>query len=102
MGYRPAPNAGEGFEVNVRDVDTGSEHMLVLKLWKSTKSYVLTKNWMSEFVKRRELEEKDEIGLRWNDENSRLEFTLLRRKLVVKVSLFEIRLMLKVHMSDEC
>ncbi|KAL0420703.1 UNVERIFIED_CONTAM: hypothetical protein Slati_3093200, partial [Sesamum latifolium] len=72
---------GGGFDVNVRDVDTGSEHMLVLKLRKSSNSYVLTKNWVSEFVKRRELEENDEFGLRWNDENSRLEFTLLRRKL---------------------
>ncbi|KAL0437077.1 UNVERIFIED_CONTAM: B3 domain-containing protein [Sesamum radiatum] len=67
----------EGVEVKVWDVDTGSEHMLLLKVWKSN-SYVFVKNWMSDFVTRRELEEKDEIGLRWSHANSRLDFTLLR------------------------
>ncbi|KAL0370279.1 UNVERIFIED_CONTAM: hypothetical protein Sangu_0346000 [Sesamum angustifolium] len=69
----------QGVEVVVWDVDTGSEHILVLKRWKSTGSFVLTKNWMSDFVRRRELKKNDEIGLRWADENSRLEFTVLRK-----------------------
>ncbi|KAL0460851.1 UNVERIFIED_CONTAM: B3 domain-containing protein [Sesamum latifolium] len=65
-------------EVGVRDVDMGSEHVLVLKKWKGESS-VLVKNWRSDFVKRRKLEEKDEIGLRWDDQNSKLEFTVLRK-----------------------
>ncbi|KAK4441385.1 hypothetical protein Salat_0473400 [Sesamum alatum] len=60
--------------------DKRSEHVLVLKKWNSTGSFVLKKNWMSDFVRRRELEENDEIGLRWDDRNSRLEFTLLLKK----------------------
>ncbi|KAL0390690.1 UNVERIFIED_CONTAM: B3 domain-containing protein [Sesamum calycinum] len=75
----PHVHMGEqGVEITVRDVDTGSDHMLLLKLWKS-KSYVFVKNWMSDFVTRRELEEKDEIGLRWNHHNSCLDFTLLKK-----------------------
>ncbi|KAL0418383.1 UNVERIFIED_CONTAM: putative B3 domain-containing protein [Sesamum radiatum] len=69
---------GEGVEVGVWDVDTGSEHVLVLKKWKSG-SFVFMKNWMSDFVRRRGLEKKDEIGLRWDHENSRLEFTVLKK-----------------------
>ncbi|KAK4437977.1 B3 domain-containing protein [Sesamum alatum] len=73
VGNRPE---GEGVEVNIRDVDTGTEHLLVLKLWRSN-SFVFMKNWKSDFVKRRKLKAKDEIGLRWDEEHSRLEFTLL-------------------------
>ncbi|KAK4427142.1 B3 domain-containing protein [Sesamum alatum] len=77
---RGNPYKGKGVEVKIWDVDTASEHMLVLKFWTSSKCYVFKKNWMSDFVERRALEEKDEIGLRWDDENSRLEFTLLKKK----------------------
>ncbi|KAK4408377.1 putative B3 domain-containing protein [Sesamum angolense] len=69
---------GEGVEVAVWDMDTGSEHVLVLKKWK-TGSFVLMKNWMSEFVRRRGLEKNDVIGLRWDDGSSRLEFTVLKK-----------------------
>ncbi|KAG8371116.1 hypothetical protein BUALT_Bualt13G0053300 [Buddleja alternifolia] len=65
----------EGAEIPIWDVDTRSEHVLVLKTWK-TKSYVLKKNWTKDFVNRRSLKENHEIGLRWDDRNSRLEFTL--------------------------
>ncbi|KAL2240034.1 uncharacterized protein LOC110012587 [Sesamum indicum] len=68
----------QGVEIKVWDVDTGSHHMLLLKLWKSN-SFVFVKNWVSDFVTRRDLEEKDEIGLRWNHQNSRLDFTVLKR-----------------------
>ncbi|KAK4429891.1 hypothetical protein Salat_1289800 [Sesamum alatum] len=73
------PEEGEGVEINVWDVDTASEHMLVLKFWTSSKCFVFVKNWANDFV-RRDLEEKDQIGLRWDDENSCLEFTLLKKK----------------------
>ncbi|KAL0437097.1 UNVERIFIED_CONTAM: putative B3 domain-containing protein [Sesamum radiatum] len=78
MGQGVGVGVGEGVEVVVWDVDTGSEHVLVLKKWRSG-SFVLVKNWMSDFVRRRGLEKEDEIGLRWDDENSRLEFTVLGR-----------------------
>ncbi|KAL2240023.1 B3 domain-containing protein At2g33720 [Sesamum indicum] len=70
-----------GVEVVVWDVDTESEHVLVLRRWKSSGSYVLHKNWLSDFVMRRGLEMNDVIGLRWDDENSRLEFKLLQKNL---------------------
>ncbi|KAG8371101.1 hypothetical protein BUALT_Bualt13G0051800 [Buddleja alternifolia] len=65
----------EGVDIPIWDADTRSGHVLVLKTWK-TGSYVLKKNWTKDFVKRRSLRENDEIGLRWNDRHSRLEFTL--------------------------
>ncbi|KAK4441354.1 B3 domain-containing protein [Sesamum alatum] len=71
-------NGLEGVELVVWDVDTGSEHALVLKKWKSG-SFVLMKNWMSNFVRRRGLKKKDEIGLRWDYESSRLEFTVIKK-----------------------
>ncbi|KAL0418384.1 UNVERIFIED_CONTAM: hypothetical protein Sradi_1251900 [Sesamum radiatum] len=74
MGNGPVWDEGEGVEVAVWDMDTGSEHVLVLKKWK-TGSFVLMKNWMSDFVRRRGLKKKDVIGLRWDDGNSRLEFS---------------------------
>ncbi|KAK4408378.1 putative B3 domain-containing protein [Sesamum angolense] len=79
MGNGPGLDEGQGVEVAVWDLDTGSEHVLVLKKWKSTGSFVLKKNWMSEFVRRRGLEKNDEIGLRWDGGNSRLEFTVLKK-----------------------
>ncbi|KAL0370249.1 UNVERIFIED_CONTAM: putative B3 domain-containing protein [Sesamum angustifolium] len=78
MGNGPVWDEGQGVEVAVWDMDTGSEHVLVLKKWK-TGSFVLMKNWMSDFVRRRGLEKNDEIGLRWDDGNSRLEFTVLNK-----------------------
>ncbi|KAL0437104.1 UNVERIFIED_CONTAM: putative B3 domain-containing protein [Sesamum radiatum] len=69
MGDGRGLDEGEGVEVGVWDLDRGSEHVLVLKKWKSG-SFVLMKNWMSEFVRRRGLEKNDEIGLRWDDGNS--------------------------------
>ncbi|KAL0418387.1 UNVERIFIED_CONTAM: putative B3 domain-containing protein [Sesamum radiatum] len=80
MGNGPGLGEGQGVEVAVWDLDTGSEHVLVLKKWKSTGSFVLKKNWMSQFVRRRGLEKNDEIGLRWDGGNSRLEFTVLKMK----------------------
>ncbi|KAG8362905.1 hypothetical protein BUALT_BualtUnG0025200 [Buddleja alternifolia] len=66
----------EGAEVRIWDKDTRFEHVLVLTTWKSG-IYVLKKNWATDFMKRRSLKEDDEIGLRWDDHNSRFEFTFL-------------------------
>ncbi|KAL2557911.1 uncharacterized protein Fot_02650 [Forsythia ovata] len=68
----------EGIRVTVFDVDTLTEHMLTLKKWK-TNSFVLFNNWMKNFVSRRQLKVNDEIGLRWDVNASRLEFTVLER-----------------------
>ncbi|CAI9760618.1 unnamed protein product [Fraxinus pennsylvanica] len=69
----------EGIRVIVYDVDTSTGHMLKLTKWK-TGSFVLKNNWMQHFVKRRKLMENDEVGLRWDAHEARLEFTVLRRQ----------------------
>lgn len=68
----------EGLRFAVFDVDTRIEYMLTLKKWK-TNSFVLLDKWKKHFVDRRTLEENDEVGLRWDVNASRLEFTVLRR-----------------------
>ncbi|CAI9783143.1 unnamed protein product [Fraxinus pennsylvanica] len=68
----------EGLRVRVFDVNTSTEHMLMLKKWK-TNSFVLLGKWKTNFVNRRKLEENDEVGLRWDVNSSRLEFAVLRR-----------------------
>ncbi|CAI9783144.1 unnamed protein product [Fraxinus pennsylvanica] len=68
----------EGLRVRVFDVNTRTEHMLTLKKWK-TKSFVLLDKWKKHFMNRRKLKENDEVGLRWDVNSSRLEFTVLRR-----------------------
>ncbi|XP_031102671.1 putative B3 domain-containing protein At1g78640 [Ipomoea triloba] len=58
----------EGLRVKMWDLDTGSEHELSLKKWQ-TGSFLFTSNWSKEFVRRRNLQEGDCIGLRWDVEN---------------------------------
>ncbi|XP_031103212.1 putative B3 domain-containing protein At1g78640 [Ipomoea triloba] len=58
----------EGLRVKMWDLDTLSEHELSLKQWQ-TGSFVINNNWSMEFVKRRNLQEGDYIGLRWDAEN---------------------------------
>ncbi|GKU88922.1 hypothetical protein SLEP1_g3131 [Rubroshorea leprosula] len=65
--------------VCVRDLDTESEIELRFKRWLSSGCYVLNKNWVTGFVKRRELKQGDEIGLFWDKGNSRFNFSVLKR-----------------------
>jgi hypothetical protein len=69
----------EGVQVCVWDCDTKSEHQLVFKRWASNGSYVLIGKWIKEFVKRRVLNKGDEIGLYWDETNSRFNFRILNR-----------------------
>ncbi|GMP68676.1 hypothetical protein CsSME_00028218 [Camellia sinensis var. sinensis] len=66
--------------VVVWDYDTGSEHELVFKRWRSSKSFVLVDNWVTWFVRRRELRDGDEIGLFWDASNSWFGFRVLARR----------------------
>ena len=68
----------EGLEVFVWDCDTKTEHELVFKQWNKGAN-VLIKNWVKDFVKRRELKLGDEIGLYWDTRNSTFKFTVLHR-----------------------
>ncbi|XP_073152400.1 B3 domain-containing protein At2g33720-like [Henckelia pumila] len=71
-----------GVEIVFYDVDTKTEHRLTLKTW-ITKSYTLIKGWRKDFVKRRGLRTNDEIGLRWEEQHGRFEFTLLNKAEIV-------------------
>jgi hypothetical protein len=68
----------EGVQVCVWDCDTKSEHQLVFKRWASG-SYVLIGKWIKEFVERKVLNKGDEIGLYWDQTNSRFNFRILNR-----------------------
>ncbi|KAK1576225.1 hypothetical protein Q3G72_012025 [Acer saccharum] len=67
----------DGLRVGVWDYDTHSLHQLDFKKWPSSKSYVLTLNWSKDFVKRRNLKEKDQIALFWDLYASRFWFRVL-------------------------
>ncbi|XWS08149.1 hypothetical protein CRYUN_Cryun41cG0055500 [Craigia yunnanensis] len=68
----------EGLEVSVWDCDTKTEHELVFKQWNKGAN-VLIKNWVKDFVKRRELKVGDEIGLYWDKCNSTFKFSVLHQ-----------------------
>ncbi|KAM7494237.1 hypothetical protein LguiB_028846 [Lonicera macranthoides] len=59
----------EGLKVEVWDADESSEHHLVLKKWNNTRYFVLTGNWIKDFVRRRGLEKGDEVGLTFDGTN---------------------------------
>jgi hypothetical protein len=69
----------EGVQVCVWDCDTKSEHQLVFKRWPSNGSYVLIGKWKKEFVERRVLNKGDQVGLYWDETNSRFNFRILNR-----------------------
>ncbi|KAL9386439.1 hypothetical protein Peur_019563 [Populus x canadensis] len=72
-----------GLKVWVRDIDTGSMHQLVFKRWSTSKSYIFNDGWTKHFVKRRNLRESDEIGLYWDNDQSRFHFSVLSRAATV-------------------
>ena len=78
----------DGVEVGVWDCDTGSEHQLLFKQWASNGCYVFIGKWTVEFVKRRGLNKRDEIGLYWDQCNSRFSFSILKRFLSNQSSLY--------------
>ncbi|GMJ06600.1 hypothetical protein HRI_004329300 [Hibiscus trionum] len=71
-------NIKAGLPVSVWDCDTNTQHGLVFKVW-NEKANVFISNWTKDFVKRRELKLKDEIGLYWDVASSRFNFSLLNR-----------------------
>ncbi|OMP02745.1 hypothetical protein COLO4_10852 [Corchorus olitorius] len=66
----------EGLPVTVLDCNTMTEHEMVFKKWNNGAN-VLMKNWVNDFVKRRELKLGDEIGLFWDNHCSIFKFAVL-------------------------
>ncbi|KAL4348950.1 hypothetical protein GQ457_17G026230 [Hibiscus cannabinus] len=73
-----AARVKEGVPVIVWDCDTNTQHGLVFKQWNKGAN-VFIGGWSKEFVKRRGLKHRDEIGLYWDADNSRFNFSLLNR-----------------------
>ncbi|KAK3430473.1 hypothetical protein EUGRSUZ_E02013 [Eucalyptus grandis] len=69
--------SGEGANVVVWDADTRWEHQLVFSFWASSGAYVLKRCWIKEFVQRRGLAARDEIGIYWDPTTNRFHFSLL-------------------------
>lgn len=69
----------KGTKITIWDVDTQSMHYLVFKFWASSRSYVFIDNWNKDFVNRRNLHIKDEIGLHWDLYKNRFNFSVLVR-----------------------
>ncbi|XP_058784378.1 putative B3 domain-containing protein At1g78640 [Vicia villosa] len=74
-----AKAANEGVEVEVFDVDTGFPLSLTFKIRPSNDSHVFNNTWITDFVDRRSLKKGDEIGLKWNEEKKRFDFSVLHR-----------------------
>ncbi|XP_061344179.1 B3 domain-containing protein At2g33720-like [Gastrolobium bilobum] len=66
-----------GVQVEIWDVDTASIHSLIFKKWVSSRSYVFIGNWVKDFVSRRDLKKRDEIGLHWDPYKNRFNFSIL-------------------------
>ncbi|OMO79063.1 hypothetical protein COLO4_24578 [Corchorus olitorius] len=69
----------DGLPVVVWDCDERTGHEMELRQWNKGKANVLVKNWVKEFVKRRQLKLGDEIGLYWDQIESRFSFSVLNR-----------------------
>ncbi|XP_045807277.1 putative B3 domain-containing protein At1g78640 isoform X1 [Trifolium pratense] len=67
----------KGVEVKVWDVDTKSLHSLVFKIWTSAQCHIFNKRWFKDFVLRRELKKGDQIGLHWDQDNGRFNFSVI-------------------------
>ncbi|TXG70971.1 hypothetical protein EZV62_005906 [Acer yangbiense] len=74
-------DTSDGLRVYVWDVETESEHKMVLKRWHSCGSFILIGGWCPEFVHRRSLKEGDEVGFLWEPYSSRFHFRVLSRAL---------------------
>ncbi|XP_047320882.1 uncharacterized protein LOC124924945 [Impatiens glandulifera] len=68
----------EGIRIGILDVQKQQGFTLTLKKWK-TGSFVFTSNWRKDFVKRRGLLHRDEIGLYFDQHNRRLCFGVLHK-----------------------
>ncbi|KAF6167671.1 hypothetical protein GIB67_031254 [Kingdonia uniflora] len=69
----------EGLPVVVRDLDTNSEHQLRFKLSSKSHAYILISNWSEDFVRRRGLQEGNEVGMNWDGQRLRFSFSVLSR-----------------------
>ncbi|XP_042494253.1 B3 domain-containing protein At2g33720-like [Macadamia integrifolia] len=69
----------EGLNVHVDDLNTGSYYFLSFKKWKSNGSYKLGRDWIQEFVVKRQLRKDDMIGMCWNQSTRGFCFSVIKR-----------------------
>ncbi|XP_047312487.1 B3 domain-containing protein At2g33720-like [Impatiens glandulifera] len=70
--------SAQGIRIGILDVQKQQGFTLTLKKWK-TGSFVFNSNWRKDFVKRRGLLHRDEIGLYFDQHNRRLCFGVLHK-----------------------
>ena len=70
---------GSGLTVDVYDHNTHTTHQMLLTKLTRRGSYVLSGGWLMDFVIRRALKAKDEIGMYWDLSDSKLHFCVLSR-----------------------
>lgn len=70
--------SGMGLRVRVHDCDTNTMHYVNFTCWGRGR-YVLNGQWWPEFVLRRGFNEKDQIGLYWDEAEGMFMFSLLER-----------------------
>ncbi|KAF2582875.1 hypothetical protein F2Q68_00001360 [Brassica cretica] len=70
---------GSGLTVDVYDHNTHTTHQMLLMKLTRRGSYVLSGGWLMDFVIRRALKTKDEIGIYWDLSDSKLHFCVLSR-----------------------
>ncbi|XP_043694182.1 uncharacterized protein LOC122644874 [Telopea speciosissima] len=61
---------GAGLIMHVKDLDTGTQHRMSFKKWESSGSYKLGLRWISDFVRRRNLQKDDMIVMFWVNDDS--------------------------------
>ncbi|XP_019056206.1 PREDICTED: B3 domain-containing protein At2g33720-like [Nelumbo nucifera] len=74
-------NNEAGARVEIKDLDTGLDHELTLRMWTGSRCYVLNDNWRESFVRRRKLNAGDEIWMYWDRYNLCFFFTVRGRLL---------------------
>ena len=72
-------HGADGALLNMKDLDTDTNHSIRVKHWGSVNTIVLITHWYPSFVKRRELRKGDRITLAWDDSHCILLFRVFKR-----------------------
>lgn len=57
---------------------TSSSYSLISKRWVFSKNNVFIDNWVKDFVTKKNLHKRDEIGLQWNMLKNDFKFSIVR------------------------
>ena len=66
--------------MTIKDIDTDTNHEVLLRAWTGYQRFAIAGGWFEEFVQRRILKIGDEIGFLWDRHDQKLLFTVLKRR----------------------